>query len=291
MWVQTTGFTDEQLGRFRALQQQVYATLESVAADLRPGVTEKEATRWIRRALRRQGVSTYFHVPVALFGDRSTYPGDFGELGALPTDRALADGDAVILDAAPMFDGYMIDCSYAVPRAGADTATFADADRLLERCRAEILRGARARANMRNVARDIDRLIRDAGYENCHRKHIGKVLAHRVTRDLGGWLGGAQVWGLSPLPVTYFFAYSFVSANGFADFTPNWNDTRQSDCPMQPGLWAVEPHVARGATGSKFEEILVVTDDDAFYLDDDLPHHRRWKAAAAAAAGDTPSPR
>jgi Xaa-Pro aminopeptidase len=279
MWVQTDDFTQEQLQRFRTLQRQVYATLEEVAGGLRAGITEMEATRTLRRAFRQQGVQTYFHVPVALFGERSAYPGDFGQLGALPTGRALRDDDAVIVDAAPIFDGYTIDCSFAVPRQGADTATFGEADRLLERCRALILRRAREGANMRAVAREIDALVTDEGFENCHKKHIGRVLGHRVTRSTGGVLGGLQVWGLSPLPVSYFFAYSFVSANGPADFTPNWNNTRQSDCTMQPGLWAVEPHVARGATGSKFEEILVVTRDDAYWLDEDLPHHRRWAAA------------
>lgn len=276
MWVQSTDFTGEQLERFRTLQQQVYATLEEIGDSLRPGLTEKEAARFLRRALHAQGAQTYFHVPVALFGERSTYPGDFGELGALPTERVLEDGDAVIVDAAPIFDGYTIDCSYSVPRPHGDTATFAEADALLARCRSVLLERARQRANMRAVAREIDTLIRDAGFENCHKKHIGKVLAHRITRSTGGWIGTSRLWGLSPLPVSYFFAYSFVSANGYADLTPNWNDTRQSDCAMQPGLWAVEPHVARGNTGSKFEEILVVTEDDAWYLDDALPHHHRW---------------
>src|SRR5437868_1665162 len=75
MWVQATGFTPQQLQRFRTLQRQVYATLIDVAGGLRTGITEKEATRALRRAFKRQGVQTYFHVPVALFGERSTYPG------------------------------------------------------------------------------------------------------------------------------------------------------------------------------------------------------------------------
>ncbi len=281
MWVQTTDFTQEQLQNFRTLQRQVYATLVEVADGLRAGITEKDATRALRRAFKRQGVESYFHVPVALFGERSTYPGDFGELGALPTDRVLADEDAVIVDAAPIFDGYMIDCSYAVPRPAADPATFGEADRLLEACRKHILERATERANMRGVAREVDAMITSAGFENCHKKHIGRVLAHRITRSVGGWLGSQRIWGLAPLPVSYFFAYGFVATNLAADFTPNWNNTRQSDCLMQPGLWAVEPHVARGATGSKFEEILVVTEETAYYLDDGLPHHQRWAAAAA----------
>src|SRR5205085_7299327 len=128
-------------------------------------------TRALRRAFKRQGVQTYFHVPVALFGERSTYPGEFGELGALPTDRELREDDAVIVDAAPIFDGYMMDCSYAVPRSGADCATFDEADRLLQSCRSRILERANERANMRDVAREIDAMITSAGFENCHRKH------------------------------------------------------------------------------------------------------------------------
>jgi len=276
MWVQTHDFTPEQLEQFRVLQRQVFATLQQVADTLEAGVTEQTAARRIHRALSVQGARTYFHVPVALFGERSAYPGDFGAFGALPTERVLRAEDAVILDAAPVLDGFMIDCSYAVPRAGGDRAAFAAADTLLSRCRALILERAEQRANMRAAAREVDAMILAAGFENCHKKHIGHVLAHRITRSAAGWLGSRRVWGLSPLPVGYFLASSLLSGRGRAELTPNWNHTRQSDCAMQPGLWAVEPHVARGVTGAKFEEILVVTAERAYYLDDDLPHHRRW---------------
>lgn len=276
MWVQTCDFTAEQLHRFKTLQRQVYATLQEQADNLKPGVTEREVARSIHRALKAQGVRTYFHVPVALFGARSAYPGEFGEFESLPTDQVLNEGDAVILDAAPVFDGYTIDCSYAVPRPSGDRNSFLEADALLSRCRALILEHARERANMRQTAREIDALIVATGFENCHKKHIGKVLAHRITRSPAGWLASRRIWGLSPLPVGYFLVNSVRSSRGRAELTPNWNERRQSDCPMQPGLWAVEPHVARGVTGVKFEEILVVTGNDAYYLDDDLPHNLRW---------------
>jgi hypothetical protein len=144
-----------------------------------------------------------------------------------------------------------------------------------------ILERAEQRANMRAVAREVDAMIVAAGFENCHKKHIGNVLAHRITRSAAGWLGSRRVWGLSPLPVSYFLVNSLRSRRDRAELTPNWNHTRQSDCAMQPGLWAVEPHVARGVTGVKFEEMLVVTHERAYYLDDDLPHHRRWSGSKA----------
>ena len=281
MLVQTHDFTPEQLERFKSLQQQVYATLQEVADTLEPGVTEQTVAHRIHRALRGQGARTYFHVPVALFGERTAYPGEFGGFEALPTERALHEQDAVILDAAPVFDGFTIDCSYAVPRDGADGAAFAAADALLSRCRVLILERAEQRANMRSVAREVDAMIGAAGFENCHKKHLGNVLAHRITRSAAGWLGSRRVWGLSPLPVGFFLVNSLRSRRARAELTPNWNHTRQSDCAMQPGLWAVEPHVARGSSGTKFEEMLVVTDERAYYLDDDLPHHRRWSGSKA----------
>ena len=240
---------------------------------------DHEVARRVHRILSTRRARTYFHVPVALFGARSAYPGEFREFESLPTERVLRECDAVIIDAVPVFDGYMIDCSYAVPRADGNQDTFAAADALLADCRALILQRARARANMRVVAREINTMIVAAGFENCHKKHIGKVRAHRITRSSAGWLASRRVWGLSPPPVGYFFINRVRSSVGQALLTPNWNDRRQSDCVLQPGLWAVEPHVARGATGVKFEEILVVTADNAYYLDEDLPHVRRWSRA------------
>lgn len=279
--IQFRDFDAAQLERFSQLQRRAYATLEETAATLRAGESELEVAKRMRRVFAAQGVRSYFHVPVALFGERTAYPGKFGQFEALPTARKLQDGDAVILDAAPIFEGSMIDVSLAVPRAGAQ-ADFAKADALLRDLRALVLERTRERRmSMREIAREVDGVTTARGFENCHRKHIGMVLAHRMAQVGSPWLARRRIWGLSPLPVGWFFWRSYRSMKSDATLTPNWNHTRQCDCPVQPGLWAMEPHVARGALGSKFEEILVVTENDAYYLDDDLPHHRRWALAAA----------
>jgi Xaa-Pro aminopeptidase len=276
--IQYRDFDAGQLERFKELQRRTYATLEDVGATLRTGESELEATQRVRRAFAAQGVRSYFHVPVALFGERTAYPGKFGQLEALPTGRRLQDGDAVILDAAPIFDTFMIDVSLAVPRAGGQ-GNFTQADAVLHELRALILARTRERCSMREIAREVDGVIVARGFDNCHRKHIGKVLGHRLGAVAPAWLARRRIWGLSPLPVGWFFWRSFRSSRGAPTLTPNWNHTRQSDCPPQPGLWAIEPHVAKGALGAKFEEILVVTEREAYYLDEDLPHHRRWAAA------------
>src|SRR5262249_15043392 len=90
----------------------------------------------------------------------------------------------------------------------------------------------------------------------------------------GGWrttIGRFGVGGLWALGRTV------VAAAG-QGWSPLWNDGRGSNHPPQPGLWAVEPHLANGDVGAKFEELLVITEDEAYWLDDDLPHVRAWEA-------------
>ena len=98
--IKSDGYSGEELQRFRDFQRVSFDILETAARDLRPGISEHEATRRLRKAFHLAGAHNYFHVPVALFGDRSAYPGDFGGFEALPTDRVLNEGDTFILDAA-----------------------------------------------------------------------------------------------------------------------------------------------------------------------------------------------
>jgi Xaa-Pro aminopeptidase len=74
------------------------------------------------------GAHNYFHVPVALFGERTSYPGDFGGFEALSTDNRLCEGDVVILDAAPIFEGYTVDASLSWNWGGDDTFDSLDAE-------------------------------------------------------------------------------------------------------------------------------------------------------------------
>ena len=275
-----SGFSAADLDRFRHHQRQAFSALETVGATLQAGDTERAIARRIHRQLKQAGAHNYFHVPVALFGDRTAYPGDFGQFEALPTERKLQAGDAVILDAAPIFEGYTVDASYSLRfgEGGVPPAL----DQALAGFRASILERVRAKLTMREIARQVDAEIKALGLENCHRKHIGMVLGHRVTRENNAFLRGRAIWGLAPRQIAWFFLNSYRSRKGKPEVSPNWNHTRQSACPAPDGLWAIEPHVAQGGFGAKFEDILVVQDGQAYYLDNDLPHTRRWRAAGLA---------
>lgn len=274
-----SGFTPEELAKFKEYQRASYAVLEEVARSLREGETEKDVARRVRKRFHEQGVHHYFHVPVALFGTRTAYPGDFGQLEALPTDRRLERGMPVILDAAPVYHGYTVDTSYAT--SFGDNPRVAELVRALKPLRDLVLARVRERASFRAIAREVDDAIGKLGYENCHKKHIAFVLGHRITQVPDTWWHRRRIWGLGLLQAGYFVGKTFGAQQFGGDGSPNWNHTRSSDHPPTPGLWAVEPHLGKDGVGAKFEEILVITDTDAYWLDESgLPHHRAWAAAA-----------
>lgn len=74
----------------------------------------------------------------------------------------------------------------------------------------------------------------------------------------------ARVWGIGLIPAAWFLATTAWANRKHPASSPNWNHTRHCNAPLQPGLWAVEPHVARDG------------------IDDDLAHTRRWQRASAA---------
>lgn len=283
LFIKYKDFSSSELEAFRAAQQAAYKTLTDFAAALAPGISEIEAARLLRKAFYAQGVRRFFHVPVALFGERTAYPGNFGAFGALPTDRTLKPGDPVILDAAPIYDGYLVDTSYAFPFG--DVPGFDALDGHLEVLREMILAEVNAGRSFRGIARTVDGYIHDHGYENCHKKHIGAVLGHRVMKGRGWLVDQPRIWGLASKHVGWFLAKSLIARAGFKSQTPNWNHGRVCEGVRPPGLWAIEPHLAKDGVGAKFEEILVIGEDGAAYLDDALPHLARWRGRQASAAG------
>lgn len=280
------GFSDAELDQFREYQGASYAVLEEIARTLKTGDTERDVARRLRKRFHEQGVHHYFHVPVALFGARTAYPGEFGQFEALATDQRLEPGMPVVLDAAPIYHGYTVDTSYAFA-FGANPRQ-QEMIQALKPLRELILARVRERASFRAIAREVDDTIRAQGYENCHRKHIAFVLGHRVTQVPDGWLHRRRIWGLAVEQVGWFIGKTFAAQRFGGDGSPNWNHTRSSDHPPTPGLWAVEPHLGKDGVGAKFEEILVITDTDAYWLDEGgLPHHRAWEMGVRGNGGQT----
>ncbi|UJR86998.1 M24 family metallopeptidase [Sandaracinus amylolyticus] len=280
-------FDEADLGGFRAAQRLAYSCASEVARQLAPGITEKEAARRMERWMRHAGVRTFFHRPFAWFGDRTAFRGVRHELDFFPTERRLEPGMPAILDVAPIVDGYVADIGYATS-LGENRVQERMREDLLE-CRAQILAGVRARKTFKAIYEELDRWIVQHGYENAHRRYPERVLAHRVVRLDPARVSTRHFLGFG-LDQYRWLIPSALRARFSKRDSPLWNDRAESDHAPQPGLWAVEPHLALRGVGAKWEEILVVTEHDAHWLDDDVPHvreglRREWPAAAIASRG------
>jgi Xaa-Pro aminopeptidase len=274
MSLQTRNFNSEDLSRFRQYQRQSFETLSKVGRSLKAGESEIEVARRIRKAFHHQGVHHYFHVPVALFGERTSYPGDFGEFEALATDKKLEAGMPVILDAAPIYDGYLVDTS--LPFAFGSNPLMDELTRQLQDFRPLIKDGVNAGKTLQAIELEVNEMMQDLGYLNCHRKHIGSVLGHRVMKVTNRPWNRLKIKQLGVRQVSWFYWKSILAKKGWQNDSPNWNQFKTSNHAPFHGLWAVEPHIAKNGVGTKFEEILVIGEDGAEWLDNDLPHTRFW---------------
>lgn len=275
--MKSDAFDANELARFRDSQRLAYAAAESVGRSLEAGVTEKEAARRLGAYLDAHGVRTHFHKPFAWFGDRTAFRGFRTELpdpAFFPSGRRLERGMPVILDVAPVKDGFASDIGYSFT-FGAEDPVAKRMRRDLITVRSLILDSVRARRSFKAIYAEVDHFLAGCGYSSAHAIYPERVLAHRLVhvepsprsrRHLFGF-GADQLAWLLPGVVR-----GRLLPNG--GDSPLWSDHASSDHRPTPGLWAVEPHFAAGGVGAKWEEILVITESDAYWLDDDVPHVR-----------------
>jgi Metallopeptidase family M24 len=281
MIVQLRGFSAAQLDRFRDAQRASYRVLEETANGLEPGVSERETTTRMMRAFAALGVRSFFHLPVALFGARTALPGRWRNGNFWPTKTRLAEGDAVILDASPIFDGYLVDTSYST-RLG-ENAEHHQMLLDLAPFRAEIAQRVREGATFRAIALETDARMRALGYQNRHQMHLEEVLGHRALRLRAPTPSVTYAKGFDAQTLAWFALNTVVARRGLGA-SPNWNAQRSSEHAPWDGLWAVEPHVGKGVLGAKWEELLVIQDGAVSWLDDDSPHTRYWRRHGVAVA-------
>jgi hypothetical protein len=270
-------FNLDELQGFKSTQKLAYDCVQSVEKQLKAGMTEKQASVLMKDWLAARGVTQFFHEPFAWFGDRTAFRGVSKDDDFLPTDRKLEKGMAVVLDIAPIRDGYATDIGYSTSFGKNEDVE--QMQKVLMECRDFILQAVRARTPFRQIYRELDGVIARRGLLNVHRIYPERVLAHRVFRyehsRVQQFLQRFRVMGFG-LPSYVFVLGKAAIAKLFPRLieSPLWNDGPESDHVPSPGLWAVEPHLATPdyRAGAKWEEILVVTEDDAYWLDDEVPH-------------------
>jgi hypothetical protein len=185
----------------------------------------------------------------------------------------------VILDGAPLFDGFLLDTSYSF--AVGENPKHDDMQRRLLEQRAKILDAVNRKRTFLEIAQQVADDCAALGYEGVHEKHPGEVLGHRAVRVRGpqGWrLRGSDGASLS------WFLMKSAQARHIPRQSPLWNRNATSDHAPLDGLWLVEPHFACEAFGAKWEEILVIEDGRARWLEDEPPHVRRWAQSTSPSA-------
>jgi Xaa-Pro aminopeptidase len=90
---------------------------ESVAPKIRPGTTEKQVAWELEKALRENGSQALPFEIIVASGPRASLP------HAKPSERAIEDGDSVVIDMGARFRGYASDLTRTICAGRAD-ATF-----------------------------------------------------------------------------------------------------------------------------------------------------------------------
>jgi Xaa-Pro aminopeptidase len=283
-------FSDDDLVEFQKIQKLAYEAVLHVRKQLFVGITEKEAASMIDSFLRSKGVNHFFHYGFAWFGERTAFvgfqrPGVFSNglgdffpphMGAefLPSDTKLASGMPVILDVAPIWNGYSADIGYSFAYGENSTVDRAILD--LEIFRSQILSMVLAEKTLSEIYLQVSKMISGMGYSNCHSIYPMGVLGHKVGKIPFQFFPFTNIMGFQIQTFLYFFSqFAEKTLNGLFQESSLWNDS--SRWKPDVGLWAVEPHIGKNGIGVKWEEILVVTDSTAYWLDDDLPHVNFWK--------------
>ena len=180
MFVKTKNFNSEELAQFLELQKLSFSILQSAASRLMGGETKKEVARQLVKDYYSAGFTSFFHLPVVLFGERTALPGDWTVEKFYPKRKTLDAGSSVILDASPIQDGFLVDTSYSF--CFGDSQAHRDMMKHLSQYRDSIPASVNQGASFSQIADSVIENMISHGFEPVHTKHIGEVLGHRAVR-------------------------------------------------------------------------------------------------------------
>jgi Xaa-Pro aminopeptidase len=235
-----------------------YKCAVEIAKELRDGWTEKQTTKLMDTYLRDHGVKSFFHTSFAWFGPRSAFYGIKHYLDFMPKNTIYRDGDVVILDTAPIVNGYIGDIGFTFSKT--PNAELAQARKYLIELRELIRRGFQEKKATSIIWQEVDQSILNHQYTNCYERYPFSVLGHRVGKAKAhNWHSFAFGFGIQ--------AYLTTLAGGLKESL-----LTKSHASQPLGAWAIEPHIGLKDYGIKFEEILLVEEDRVSWLTDEVPH-------------------
>lgn len=256
--------TSTEIEGYRQAQQLAFSCAQAVTAVMYPGWTEGQTGEWMMNWLHDHGVRAHLHRPIVAFGARTCAPpGQWGP--ARGTGATLREDDVVMLDCAPIVNGYTGDIAYTI--GVGQNPELERAQDFLSGLRLRLAQCFSNAETVNDVYAWVDREITTAGYENAANGYPGEVLGHRVYRH--GALTSRISWFLPETPFGWVVSWhgpGFLFKLVRRMIEPEL--LGPSHHGSKTGIWAIEPHLRTASFGCKFEELLVVEPGRAFWLDD-----------------------
>jgi len=278
MIVQTDKFSDADIARFRERQQTSFNILEKAATRLVGGETEKDVAHQLVKDYYASGAASFFHLPVVLFGDRAGLPGDWSIGKFYPKKKTLQDSESVILDASPIYDGYLVDTSFSF--CFGENEAHREMMIHLSHYRKSILSAVNKGDELKQIASSVINRMEENGYQPAHTKHVGEVLGHRAIK-IKKFPIQPRIKGFDALAISWFNIKDKLAMSGLGNQSPLWNTLKSSEHRAHDGLWLVEPHAGKDDVGAKWEEIMVIENGQGRWLEDTPPHVRQWQQIEA----------
>lgn len=226
---------------------------DTIAAEIKPGWTEKKTAKLIRLWLSDHGIQDYFHLPLVFFGERTRYNGMRKFSDHRATGKVLQENDVYILDFGPVIGGVACDVSVTKKIGNVEDfeKVYAALMKVRENLPAMIIdEGFNAGAVWNKVQID----IRRQGFEPLNQTSKYSFFGHRLNGTSGFPLA-RKLAGDGKQIFTEFMARGLSGQL--------WTQLHQGSLL---GIWAVEPHIGTKTYGVKFEEMLLVSPTQVRWL-------------------------
>jgi methionyl aminopeptidase len=240
--------SDEEIKIMREAGRITGQVLKMLADAAKPGVTEKELDKIVRREYAKRGVTPTF---LGYHGYPATVCVSVNEklVHGIPSDRALQPGDIVSIDLGATYKGFVGDTAVTV---GVGEIT-EEAQRLIDVTRESLWRGilaARAGVRLGVVSNAIGEYIESQGF-GVVREYVG----HGVGREMHE---EPQVPNYGPPDRGPILRKGMVLALEPMVTVGDWRTKKHSDG------WTVS--TADGSLCAHFEHTIAITDDEARVL-------------------------
>jgi len=156
----------EAIRKSLALSETVFETLME---SLRVGVSEKELAWTIEKGLREAGADSVAFPPIVASGPNAALP------HAIPTDRAIAEGEPILFDWGARLEGYCSDISRTVV-VGSPDDTFKAVYQVVKDAQSMAIEAIKPGMSSQAV----DKIARDHIGEKGFKDYFGHALGHGV---------------------------------------------------------------------------------------------------------------